>query len=73
MIDFDFLRGLVKTRIEFYDEAGEHARLLYKQTDDNYFLGKLNAYGLASENTEGLLWHIDRLEEKYVLYTQPED
>lgn len=73
MVDFDFLRNAVKTRIEFLEEAREHARLLLKQTDDDYFLGKMNAYSLAAENTEGLLWHIDRLEQEYVRDTQSED
>ena len=73
MLDFDTIRFAVKTRIEFFEEAREHARLLHKQTDDDYFLGKMNSYSLASENTEGLLWHIDRLEQEYVRDTQSED
>jgi hypothetical protein len=73
MLDFDTIRFAVKTRIEFLEEAREHARLLYKQTDDSYFHGKMNAYSLAAENTEGLLWHIDRLEDEYVRDTQSQD
>lgn len=33
----------------------------------------MNAYNLAAENIEGLLWHINTLEEEYVRATQSED
>jgi hypothetical protein len=73
MLEFDTIRHAVRVRLDFLEEARHHARALLADTDDDYFLGKMNAYKLAVENMEGLLWHIDKLEEEYVLDTQSQD